>query len=189
MVDRDTIERFIRLLRQYLKHLRQLAEVPADRFLADPHLIGSARYYLTVSIEACLDIANHLIASEGLRSPKDYKDAFRVLYGAGILPDELNTNFNSSRLQRREIIPHVLLHPQRDVTPLQRGVGLGGVVGVDLAVGHRRSASRSRKRTAVLGQPALPLAAQFHLLALPLQPIGDEHLVVGRSRPGVLVVP
>ncbi|HEY77143.1 MAG TPA: DUF86 domain-containing protein [Thermoflexia bacterium] len=110
MVNRDTIERFTRLLRQYLKHLRQLAEVPDDRFLADPHLIGSARYYLTVSIEACLDIANHLIASEGLRSPKDYKDAFRVLHEAGVLSGEL-----SARMQALAGLRNLLVHVYWDV--------------------------------------------------------------------------
>lgn len=33
-------------------------------------------------------IGNHIIATERLRSPKDYKDGFQVLNEAGILPDE-----------------------------------------------------------------------------------------------------
>jgi uncharacterized protein YutE (UPF0331/DUF86 family) len=67
MVDRDKIEGLVRHLRQYLKHLRELATLTETQFLADPHAIGSARYYLTVTIEACLDIAGHLIASVGTR--------------------------------------------------------------------------------------------------------------------------
>jgi uncharacterized protein YutE (UPF0331/DUF86 family) len=50
--------------------------------------VGGARYYLLVSIEACLDLANHIIATQGLRAPKDYKDSFKVLNEAGILPDD-----------------------------------------------------------------------------------------------------
>ena len=49
-------------------------------------LIGSARYYLQVSIETCINIANHIIATERLRAPKDYKDVFNVLAEASILP-------------------------------------------------------------------------------------------------------
>jgi len=95
MVDRDKVEGLIRHLRQYLTYLRQLASLAPTEFLADPHAIGSARYYLTVAIEACLDIASHLIASEGLRAPRDYKDTFRVLNEVGILPDELTVTMQS----------------------------------------------------------------------------------------------
>ena len=95
MVDRDKIDGLIRHLRQYLAYLRQLALVPPAEFLADPHLVGSARYYLTVAIETCLDIANHLIAAEGLRAPTDYKDTFRVLSEARILPDGLTTTMRA----------------------------------------------------------------------------------------------
>jgi uncharacterized protein YutE (UPF0331/DUF86 family) len=95
MVDQDKIEGLIRLLRQYTTYLRQLASLTLDEFLEDPHAIGSARYYLTVTVEACLDIAGHLIASEGMRAPRDYKDTFRVLNEAGILPDDLATTMQS----------------------------------------------------------------------------------------------
>ncbi len=88
MVNQDKVEGPIRHLRQYLIYLRELASITETQFLTDPHAIGSARYYLTVAIEACLDIAGHLIASEGLRAPHDYKDTFRVLNEAGILPND-----------------------------------------------------------------------------------------------------
>ncbi len=95
MVDRDKVEGLIRHLRQYVAYLHDLASLTKAEFLADPHAIGSARYYLTVAIEACLDIAGHLIASEGLRAPHDYKDTFSVLNEAGILPDDITTTMRS----------------------------------------------------------------------------------------------
>jgi uncharacterized protein YutE (UPF0331/DUF86 family) len=55
-------------------------------FLDSPIRIGSARYYLQVSIETCINIANHIIATDRLRAPKDYKDTFNVLAEAQILP-------------------------------------------------------------------------------------------------------
>lgn len=57
--------------------------------MRDPKSVGSARYYLQVSIETCINIANHIIASERLCTPQDYKDSFAVLNEAGILPDDL----------------------------------------------------------------------------------------------------
>jgi len=88
MVDRDKVEGLIRHVRQYTRHLREIAGLDRDKFLKDPMAIGSARYYLQVSIESCIDIANHIIATERLRPPKDYKDTFKVLNEAGIIPDE-----------------------------------------------------------------------------------------------------
>jgi uncharacterized protein YutE (UPF0331/DUF86 family) len=95
MVDQDKIEGLIRLLRQYTTYLRQLASLTLDEFLKDPHAIGSARYYLTVAVEACLDIASHIIASEGMRAPRDYKDTFQVLNEADVLSDDLATTMQS----------------------------------------------------------------------------------------------
>jgi len=89
MVDRDKIEGFMRHLRQYTGQLREIAELDRHEFLNDPRAIGSARYYLQVSIESCLNIANHIIAAERLRAPRDYKDTFTVLTEAHIIPDDL----------------------------------------------------------------------------------------------------
>ncbi len=110
MVDRDKIEGLIRHLRQYLTYLRQLAPVPLAEFLADPHRVGSARYYLTVAVEACLDIANHLIATEGLRAPADYKDTFGVLGEAHVLSEGLTTT-----MQHLAGLRNLLVHVYWDV--------------------------------------------------------------------------
>ena len=42
---------------------------------------------LQVSIECCLDIAHHIVADEGYRSPTDYYDTFVVLHENGIVPE------------------------------------------------------------------------------------------------------
>jgi uncharacterized protein YutE (UPF0331/DUF86 family) len=88
MVDRDKIEGLIRHLRQYTTYLQEIVEQDREDFLKDPKSVGSARYYLQVSIETCIGIANHIIATDRLRAPQDYKDSFKVLNEAGILPDE-----------------------------------------------------------------------------------------------------
>jgi uncharacterized protein YutE (UPF0331/DUF86 family) len=53
--------------------------VPRERFLGDPDKIGSAKYHFVIAIESSIDIANHVIASEGFRLPKDDADSFVVL--------------------------------------------------------------------------------------------------------------
>ena len=74
---------------EFLELLNQIGSTKEDQFVNDKILIGSAKYYLQVSIEACLDVANHIIASERLRAPKDYADTFSVLNETGFIPTEL----------------------------------------------------------------------------------------------------
>ncbi len=75
-------------LRAYLGVLRRLAAVPRDVFLADEDKIGNAKYHLLIAIECCIDIANHISASENYRFPKDNADSFSVLIEHGVLPSE-----------------------------------------------------------------------------------------------------
>jgi uncharacterized protein YutE (UPF0331/DUF86 family) len=76
-------------LDEYLKILKQIGKTDKDAFIKDNILIGSAKYYLQVSIEVCLDVASHIIASERFRAPKDYADSFSVLNEAGIISSDL----------------------------------------------------------------------------------------------------
>ncbi len=43
------------------------------------------KYRFIVAIEVCIDVGRHVVASEGLRAPLDYADAFAVLADAGLL--------------------------------------------------------------------------------------------------------
>jgi uncharacterized protein YutE (UPF0331/DUF86 family) len=89
MVDRDKIEGLIRHLQEYNAILKETTNQPEKDYLNDPKMIGSTRYYLQISIETCINIANHMIATQRLRAPKDYKDSFQVLYETKILYDEI----------------------------------------------------------------------------------------------------
>jgi len=82
------VEKILRKLIQldeYLSVLSEIAERSSDSFIQDRILVGSAKYYLQISIETCLDITNHIIAASGYRAPKDYADAFSVLEENNIL--------------------------------------------------------------------------------------------------------
>ena len=88
MVSIEKITDKFRRLDEFLKILKGIQRTPLDVFLKDKILIGSAKYYLQISIECCLDIANHIIASEHLRAPEDYADTFKVLEENGIVEQE-----------------------------------------------------------------------------------------------------
>lgn len=87
-VDPSVIGDRLRRLDEYLATLRHLARLSREELTQDPVLLGSTERYLQVAIEACLDIANHIIAAERLRAPRDYADAFSVLAEADLIPVE-----------------------------------------------------------------------------------------------------
>jgi uncharacterized protein YutE (UPF0331/DUF86 family) len=73
-VNRDRLRQLAGHVRDAVRQLRELGQVPRDAFVADPRLANSAKYLLIVAAEAALDICNHLAARRGGRSPEDYAD-------------------------------------------------------------------------------------------------------------------
>ena len=88
MVDKPKLDQMLSNLRRYVGVLEGLANTPAQEFLADSDKIGNAKYHLVIAIECCIGVANHIIASENLRFPKDNADSFVVLIEHGILAPE-----------------------------------------------------------------------------------------------------
>ena len=82
--DEDTIRRLSSELVSALDRLRELAALPQDAFLADPHKIASAKYNFILAIEAAVDMGSHLISKNRWRTPEDYADTFRVLGEKGV---------------------------------------------------------------------------------------------------------
>ena len=110
MVSVDKIaDKFVKL-DEFLEILREIARTPIDAFLKDKILIGSAKYYLQISIECCLDVANHIIAAERLRAPTDYADSFRVLEENGIVGADL-----INQLQQMAKFRNRLVHLYGDI--------------------------------------------------------------------------
>ena len=91
-------------LDEYLDLLAQAGNAPRDSFLADKILIGGAKYYLQVSIECCLDIANHIISAERFRAPRDYADTFKVLEEKDIIEKELSTKLRQMAKFRNRLV-------------------------------------------------------------------------------------
>ena len=87
MIDPETVAGILANLDAYLGQLRQLATVPREELRGDLIKLGAAKYYLQVAVECCIDLANHIIARQGFRSPTTYADAFTVLAEQGIIED------------------------------------------------------------------------------------------------------
>ncbi len=106
MVEVEVLEGLLNNLKSYLQELKRLSSFSQDEFLGDPDKLGSAKYNLIIAIECCLDIAHHIIASEGFRRPEDFADAFRVLAENKILNQEMLSRLESMA-RFRNLLVHV----------------------------------------------------------------------------------
>lgn len=104
MVSSQKIAEKLIALDEFLLLLKEIGSISSEAFLKDKIFIGSAKYYLQVSIECCLDIANHIIASERFRAPKDYADSFKILEEMNIVPGELSRKLQQMAKFRNRLV-------------------------------------------------------------------------------------
>jgi uncharacterized protein YutE (UPF0331/DUF86 family) len=104
--------RVLRLLRSVTDDLAVLRDEAAadDRRRADTLWLRGVKYTFVTAIEGCVDVAQHICASEGWGPARDNADAMRVLGAHGVLPAEL-----AARLARAVGFRNVLVHEYVDV--------------------------------------------------------------------------
>lgn len=105
MVDRDVFDRRLARIEDLLRNLRRLAEVSRDDFLRDRGLQAQAERWLHLSAECALDLANHLIADRGWRTPQTYRESFTILRDEGVLSGDL-----AEKLEGWAGLRNVLVH-------------------------------------------------------------------------------
>lgn len=110
MVDTPRLTALLQRLRDEVTALRRLASrEDADLFGAEDAL-PAAKYRMVVAVEAATDIADHIIAAEGLRPSTSFADSFRSLGEGGWLPDDL-----ASVLEDAARFRNLLVHQYADV--------------------------------------------------------------------------
>ena len=112
MVDEVRVRRLLRSISDDLAVLR--AEAAADRTRrGDPLWLRGVKYTFVTAVEAGIDVAQHVCASEGWDPPRDNGDAVRLLGVHGVLPLDL-----ADRLRRavgfRNVLVHRLFEPPPD---------------------------------------------------------------------------
>jgi uncharacterized protein YutE (UPF0331/DUF86 family) len=104
MVSIEKISDKIVQLSEYLMTLKKISATSRDDFTEDKILIGSAKYYLQVSIECCLDVANHIISADKLRPPSNYADSFNVLMQNDIISLKLGKKLQQMAKFRNRLV-------------------------------------------------------------------------------------
>lgn len=113
-IDKPRILERIKEIHRRLKFLEEIKKVSLKNFLVDHRISSSAERDLEIAIQACLDIADHLIAKLGLEIPKkDRKEVFAVLAKEKILPENLVSNLQKMAGQRNLLI-HEYLEIERE---------------------------------------------------------------------------
>jgi uncharacterized protein YutE (UPF0331/DUF86 family) len=110
MVDREIFSRRLVALRGYLDKLRAFRGTAEDEFGRTPALHDLAERYLHLAVECTLDLANHFIADQTLRTPETNQDTFSRLEDAGELSSEL-----AARLRSWAGFRNILVHEYLEI--------------------------------------------------------------------------
>jgi len=84
-LDQPVIQELLRKLDEFVGHLRSVVKLPYSDYAADENLQAATERRLQLTIQACIDIAEQVVALRGLRLPESAADSFAVLREAGYL--------------------------------------------------------------------------------------------------------
>jgi uncharacterized protein YutE (UPF0331/DUF86 family) len=105
MVEPDVIARRLLSLSEALKELERPAAADARALAGDAVLRAAVERWLQVTLEACMDVAYHVVASEGWTPPESGRAAFASLAAHGKIPLDL-----AARLGGAAALRNVLVH-------------------------------------------------------------------------------
>lgn len=95
-------------LEGYRAKLESFQRYSEDEFLGDEDLHQLAARYLQLACECMLDLSQHVVADEGYRQPRDYKDAIEVLREEGVVDADLAERLKGW-MGFRNVLVHVYL--------------------------------------------------------------------------------
>lgn len=113
-IDIERIQKRFKEIEERLKFLKESARIDKTKFLTDHRIATSTERDLEIVIQACLDIADHLIAKLGLELPKkDRKETFSILARNKIISHGLVSKLTAMAGQRNILI-HEYLEVERE---------------------------------------------------------------------------
>lgn len=110
MVDKTVLQRKISDLETYLRQVQEFSGISLEKYRADWKTQRIVERTLQMMIESCADIANHIVADSGMRTPTSYADTFKVLHENGVLGTEL-----FSVMERMAKFRNVVVHQYEGV--------------------------------------------------------------------------
>ncbi|WP_456468181.1 type VII toxin-antitoxin system HepT family RNase toxin [Archaeoglobus sp.] len=89
MKENEIIEGKIDVIQRNLDFLEEYKHIDEDTFLNSYKDVQAVKYSLLEIIEACLDIASHIISARGFERAESYAEMFDILGRRGIISKEL----------------------------------------------------------------------------------------------------
>ncbi|AKA70545.1 type VII toxin-antitoxin system HepT family RNase toxin [Clostridium scatologenes] len=101
-IDLNKIKQKIMFMQGNIDKLRRLQNISKDIFIEDFRNVDSAKYLLQVTIEAMLDISNHIIARNRLGKPETNKESFEILANKDIIEKKyIDVYFSMAKFRNR----------------------------------------------------------------------------------------
>jgi uncharacterized protein YutE (UPF0331/DUF86 family) len=104
VVDADRVLRLLRSIADDVSVLRHESDAGESR-REDPMWLRGVKYTFITAIEGCVDVAQHICATEGWGPPADNGDAVRLLGAHGVCPAAL-----ADSIRRAVGFRNVLVH-------------------------------------------------------------------------------
>jgi uncharacterized protein YutE (UPF0331/DUF86 family) len=105
MVDRDVVARRILALNEAIAHLHRSGAGDEARLRSDALLRAATERWMQVAIEACIDLAFHVLADRGLPAPPSGRAAFRELATEGLIDTLLGERLGNA-VSMRNVLVH-----------------------------------------------------------------------------------
>lgn len=112
MVDRDLVLRKLAEVEQYLQQLAGYRQIDLDAYQRDWKTQRIIERTLHLTIETCMDLADHIVADRRLRVPETGAETFDILAEAGVIPRDLGT-----ALARMVGFRNILVHDYARLDP------------------------------------------------------------------------
>jgi uncharacterized protein YutE (UPF0331/DUF86 family) len=93
LVDRSKLRSHIDFVRGNLRRLEEIRGAGRSSFLSDELAQAAATRWLQTAVEALIDIANHVVAREGLGVPRAYSETMEILVREAVLPTDRRDSF------------------------------------------------------------------------------------------------
>lgn len=122
-IDYDKVKNKLLFIQENLKKLEELKNFSKEEFLKDFRNFDSAKYLLQTSIEAMLDIANHIIARNRWGKVESNRDSFELLYKNRIIEaKDIETYFLMAKFRNRIVHMYIEIDNETIYNVLQNNL-------------------------------------------------------------------
>ena len=104
MVDCILVEKILADIRSQVNDLRSADDITWEVYRADKRSRRFVKRTLQILIEACIDIAQHIISENHFREPTSYRDTFSVLAEEGVISRDYLPKFEQMAAFRNLIV-------------------------------------------------------------------------------------